>query len=122
MPWGGFSPAERRPFELLTRPLRLETARGPAAAGTAARIPVPVSLRVSSGGHGGDERRRRVVRAQGPERVETAWWRGPSVRRDYFVVECVVENGAVGGEEGVERWWIFRSLRDGEWFLHGVFA
>ena len=77
---------------------------------------------MSSGGLGGCERRRRVVSAQGPERVETAWWRGPCVRRDYFVVECVAESGAGSGEEGVERWWIFRSLRDGGWFLHGFFA
>jgi len=53
-----------------------------------------------------------VVAAHGPERIETAWWRGPTVRRDYYVVET--ESGA--------RFWVFRRLRDGGWFLHGMFA
>ena len=60
-----------------------------------------------------------VVKAYGPERIETAWWRGPTVRRDYYVVETGL--GA--------RYWIFRRLGSGsagrpgsEWFLHGTFA
>ena len=60
-----------------------------------------------------------VVKAHGPERIETAWWRGPTVRRDYYVVET-----STGG-----RYWIFRRLRGaspcgpgGEWFLHGTFS
>jgi protein ImuB len=54
----------------------------------------------------------RVAQAHGPERIETAWWRGPTVRRDYYVVET----------ESGERFWLFRRLRDGGWFLHGMFA
>jgi protein ImuB len=53
-----------------------------------------------------------VATAHGPERIETAWWRGPIVRRDYYVVET----------HAGERLWIFRRLKDGGWFLHGVFA
>ena len=61
-----------------------------------------------------------VVKAHGPERIETAWWRGPTVRRDYYVVET-----KSGG-----RYWIFCRLRGGsgggraggEWFLHGRFS
>jgi protein ImuB len=53
-----------------------------------------------------------VARAWGPERIETAWWRGPDVRRDYF---------RVSSETG-EQFWIYRSAKDGRWFLHGVFA
>jgi protein ImuB len=53
-----------------------------------------------------------VVAAHGPERIETAWWRGPIVRRDYYVVET----------DSGERFWVFRRLKDGAWFLHGVFA
>jgi len=53
-----------------------------------------------------------VAAVHGPERIETAWWRGPTVRRDYYVVET----------ESGERFWVFRRLRDGNWFLHGVFA
>jgi protein ImuB len=53
-----------------------------------------------------------VAHAYGPERIETAWWRGPTVRRDYYVVET----------ESGERFWLFHCRRDGRWFLHGIFA
>jgi protein ImuB len=53
-----------------------------------------------------------VARAWGPERIETAWWRGPDVRRDYFRVS--VETG--------EQFWIYRSATDGRWYLHGIFG
>lgn len=53
----------------------------------------------------------RVVKSWGPERIETGWWRGPSVRRDYF---------RVATSEGI-RCWLFRDLRSGRWFLHGWF-
>jgi protein ImuB len=52
----------------------------------------------------------------GPERIESGWWDGRDVRRDYFVAE----------NPGGEVMWIYRDHRygidDGEWFLHGVFA
>jgi protein ImuB len=54
----------------------------------------------------------RVHRHWGPERIETGWWRGRSVKRDYYRVETT---------DG-ERYWLFRRLADGRWFLHGVFA
>ncbi|WP_406693674.1 DUF6504 family protein [Sphingomonas cannabina] len=64
----------------------------------------------------------RVIRADGPERIQGEWWRRPSERhsvRDYFRVED--ETGA--------RFWLYRR-GDGErtasgdlkWFLHGVFG
>lgn len=54
----------------------------------------------------------RIVRHWGPERIETAWWRGQLVRRDYYRVE--IEDG---------RWfWLFRDLRNGRWFWHGSFG
>lgn len=56
--------------------------------------------------------RERVVSSVGPERIETLWWRGPSVRRDYYRV--VIESGS--------HLWMFRRLADGEWFAHGEFA
>jgi protein ImuB len=52
-----------------------------------------------------------VVRCQGPERIETGWWRGADIQRDYFMVETI---------QGT-RWWIFQRLNDGRWFLHGCF-
>ena len=66
--------------------------------------------------------RRRVARADGPERVFGEWWKSDAectAVRDYFQVE----------DDAGERYWLFRS-GDGEdkktgshrWFLHGVFA
>lgn len=52
----------------------------------------------------------------GPERIESGWWDGRDVRRDYFVAES--PRGEIV--------WIYRDHRygtdDGEWFLHGYFA
>lgn len=53
-----------------------------------------------------------VQRHWGPERIETGWWRGRSVQRDYYRVET-----ARG-----QRYWLFRRLDNSRWFLHGVFA
>jgi len=56
------------------------------------------------------------VLKDGPERIESGWWDGADVRRDYFVAE---------NPRG-ETAWIYRDHRygidDGEWFLHGLFA
>lgn len=49
----------------------------------------------------------------GPERIESGWWDGVDVARDYFIAED--QYGA--------RLWIFRELREPQrWFLHGLFA
>jgi protein ImuB len=52
----------------------------------------------------------------GPERIESGWWDGRDLRRDYFVA---------GNPRG-ETVWIYRDHRygtdDGEWFMHGLFA
>jgi protein ImuB len=66
--------------------------------------------------------RRRLKRADGPERVFGEWWkRDPELAtvRDYFRIE----------DDAGERYWVFRA-GDGEdpltgsqrWFLHGVFG
>ena len=52
-----------------------------------------------------------VSRYWGPERIETGWWRQRGVQRDYYRVETA---------QGF-RFWIFRSLQDECWFLHGAF-
>jgi protein ImuB len=49
----------------------------------------------------------------GPERIESGWWDGRDVRRDYYVAR---------NPAGV-RLWVFRDRRpDGRWYLHGVFG
>jgi protein ImuB len=66
--------------------------------------------------------RRRVKRADGPERVFGEWWKRETeliAVRDYFQVE----------DDAGERFWIYRA-GDGEhentgshrWFLHGIFG
>lgn len=63
---------------------------------------------------------RKVVSAQGPERIAPRWWRGGKARtRDYYRVE---------DEEGV-RYWLFREGlfgrddpdRPPSWWMHGLF-
>ena len=66
--------------------------------------------------------RRRVKRADGPERVFGEWWKRDaeaSAVRDYFQVE----------DDAGERFWLFRA-GDGQdpetgeqgWFIHGIFG
>lgn len=57
-------------------------------------------------------RRHTIARQWGPERIETSWWRGRIVRRDYWRIETTTGH----------RFWLFRRLDDGEWFLHGDFV
>ena len=90
--------------ELPPRPLRL--------------LPRPLPLAVTSIVPDGqplrfllDGEEHSISRHWGPERIETGWWRGGAIGRDYFRVET-----AAG-----RRFWIFRRLRDGKWFLHGTF-
>ena len=56
------------------------------------------------------------VLRDGPERIESGWWDGADIRRDYYVADT--HDGATV--------WIYRDHRygveDGEWFLHGLFA
>jgi len=47
----------------------------------------------------------------GPERIESGWWDGNDIGRDYFV----------GRNERGEALWLYRD-REGAWFVHGVFA
>jgi protein ImuB len=99
-PGAPFAPAPR-PLRLLRRPAPLEAV---------ALLPdAPPSL-LRRG-----RRAERVVRAEGPERIEPEWWR-PGRQpppRDYYRVELA--SGA--------RWWVCRRGAPGDpetrWFLHG---
>jgi protein ImuB len=53
-----------------------------------------------------------VARHWGLERIETGWWRGCQVRRDYYLVETTAG----------ERFWLFRETAKGAWYFHGIFA
>jgi protein ImuB len=50
---------------------------------------------------------------QGPERIESGWWDGHDVRRDYFIAESMRH----------ARYWIYRELPQARaWYLHGLFG
>jgi protein ImuB len=75
-------------------------------------LPVPERLRACNGQpwHAGS-----LTAEHGPERIESGWWDGAEVQRDYYVVRR---------EDGV-RLWIFRergAVAPGSWWLHGVFG
>ena len=58
-----------------------------------------------------------LVLERGPERIETGWWDGQGIARDYWVARTPA--GA--------RLWVFRERAGGagagpQWFLHGVFG
>ncbi len=53
----------------------------------------------------------RIQRYWGPERIETGWWRGQLIRRDYFQVE----------DHDGNRFWLFRDLQRDAWFVQGAF-
>ncbi|NHA14309.1 DNA polymerase Y family protein [Thioalkalivibrio sp. XN279] len=58
-----------------------------------------------------------LVLERGPERIETGWWDGQGIARDYWVARTPA--GA--------RLWVFRQRPDAadvrpQWFLHGVFG
>ncbi len=59
-----------------------------------------------------EQRRHEVAHSWGPERIETGWWRGEDVRRDYYLVET---------SQG-EWFWLFRTLGEERWWLHGIFS
>lgn len=64
----------------------------------------PARIKTANGWH-------QVMDARGPERLESGWWRGPSCRRDYY---------RIATHQG-SWWWIFRDLKTGLWYLHGLF-
>lgn len=47
-----------------------------------------------------------------PERIETGWWDGFDISRDYFIAHSLAG----------ERLWVFRDRRGGGWYLHGLFV
>jgi protein ImuB len=85
----GFPSAFRRPIWLVLVPKRLRERDG---------LP---------------RRRGALQLLSGPERIETAWWDGGDIARDYYVARDI---------HGV-RLWIFRErTAPHRWFLHGVFG
>jgi len=91
-----------RPFQLLAKPERIEVT---------APIPdyPPMLFRYKNKLH-------KIIKADGPERIEQEWWLQQGQHRDYYYVE---------DGEG-HRYWLFRlghySDKSYQWFIHGFFA
>jgi len=73
-------------------------------------VPLPLSAELQPAPHGG------LILEQGPERIESGWWDGKDVARDYYIARRVH-----GARQGA-RWWVFQERRTKSWYLHGVFA
>ena len=73
--------------------------------------PIPLEV-ISAGGRPAQfqlyGQPQRTLRAWGPERIQTGWWRNGYIRRDYYRVETASAC-----------YWLFRAK--GQWYLHGVF-
>ena len=92
------------PAELPPRPLRL--LRRPVALAVTSVLPDGPPAHFQFGG-----RSHRIANSWGPERIETGWWRKRTVGRDYYHIETT----------SGRRFWLFRRLRDGRWFMQGTF-
>ena len=76
------------------------------------REPCPLPATQDGSGYPG-HRGSRLALLAGPERLETGWWDGSDIERDYYV--------AADGEGA--RLWIFRERSGARgWFLHGHFG
>lgn len=98
--WKGGRP---RPLQLFSRPEPIEVT---------APIPdyPPMLFRYKGKLH-------KIIKADGPERIEAEWWLQDGQHRDYYYVE---------DEDGC-RYWLFRSghydeTKSYQWFIHGFFA
>ncbi|GGH71290.1 protein ImuB [Filimonas zeae] len=94
---------KQRPVELLNTPRRIEV--------TAPIPDYPPMLFTYMGAL------HKVTKADGPERIERAWWMDRGYHRDYYAIE----------DEQGRRYWIYRlghydNTQPPGWFLHGYFA
>jgi protein ImuB len=48
----------------------------------------------------------------GPERIESGWWDGKDIARDYYIAR----------QAGGARLWVFQERQSKCWYLHGLFA
>jgi len=107
--WGRTAPPAASAQRAVSR-RRAAQRSAPAARRPLWLLPAPQALRA----RGGVPRRRGPLRLIGePERIETGWWDGEEVARDYYL--------AADGH-GVLLW-VFRERQAPHgWFLHGVFG
>ena len=89
-------PASHRPTRLLPKPVQLNT--------TDAISEVPESVQWKG-------QQLNLASHEGPERIDTGWWREEQICRDYFRWQSTTG----------QRLWLFQCRRRNEWFVHGLF-
>ena len=57
-----------------------------------------------------------LILEQGPERIESGWWDGRGVARDYYIARRTPR-----ARQGAKLW-VFQERQSKHWYLHGVFA
>jgi protein ImuB len=57
-----------------------------------------------------------LILEEGPERIESGWWDGKGVARDYYIARQS-DARATGA-----KLWVFQERQSKRWYLHGVFA
>jgi protein ImuB len=96
--------APRREHAAISRPVRLFQPARPLAVAADETSGAPQQLSHSRWSA-------RALAAWGPERIETGWWRGRLVQRDYWRVQT---------SDG-QLLWVYRDLASEQWFLQGTF-
>jgi protein ImuB len=59
-----------------------------------------------------------LILEQGPERIESGWWDGKGVARDYYIARRTPGTPHAPGA----RLWVFQERQSKRWYLHGMFA
>ncbi len=58
-----------------------------------------------------------LILEQGPERIESGWWDGKGVARDYYIARRANAHAPQGATL-----WVFQERQSQRWYLHGMFA
>lgn len=98
--------ALERPTRLYQRPIRLRAISSEQrTASPSPRHSVPAQFCFQNRWH-------KTQVAVGPERIESQWWEGRWVRRDYYRIQTATGH----------RFWIYQEMATGHWWVHGDFA
>jgi len=71
-----------------------------------------------------------LILQEGPERIESGWWDGKGVARDYYVARrapdapvapSIRRQSRAANSHGAKLW-VFQERQSKRWYLHGVFA
>ena len=97
-----------RSHYVMARPLRLHN---PAVPLIPVHPPCPANKNLPNTFRTPGQQVLQITQNWGPERIETGWWRGKTVCRDYWRVQT--KTGS--------QLWVYRDRRRGKWFLQGEF-